>query len=79
LLISDTYNILPPIQMLGYLVDPKVKFQIVDKNHLPDITNGFTDIFLLNPSDFLKAGIEKIYNSKLQQINDLIWKITKST
>lgn len=79
LLISDTDNILPPIQMLGYLVDPKVRFQIVDKNHLPEITNGFTDIFLFKPSDFLKAGIEKVYNSKLQQINDLLWKITKST
>ncbi|MHC5609469.1 MAG: glycosyltransferase family 39 protein [Nostoc sp.] len=79
LLISDTDNILPPIQMLGYLVDPKVKFQIVEKNHLPEITNGFTDIFLFNPSELLKAGIEKIYNSKLQQINDLMWKITKST
>ncbi len=79
LLITDTDNILPPIQMLSYLVDQKVRFQIVDKNHLPEITNGFTDIFLFKPSDFLKAGIEKIYNSKLQQINDLIWKITKST
>jgi len=79
LLISDTDNILPPIQTLGHLVDPKVRFQIVAKNQLPEITNSFTDIFLLNPSDFLKAGIKKIYSSKLQQINDSLWKITKST
>ncbi|MCC5627527.1 glycosyltransferase family 39 protein [Nostoc sphaeroides] len=78
LLISDA-SIIPPIQILGHLVDPKVRFQLVKKNQLPEITNGFTDIFLFRPSDFLKAGIEKIYNSKLQQINDLLWKITKST
>ncbi|MEH2253931.1 glycosyltransferase family 39 protein [Nostoc sp.] len=78
LLITDD-SIIPSIQILGHLVAPKVQFQIVEPNKLPEITNGFTDIFLFRPSDFLKAGIEKIYNSKLQQINDLLWKITKST
>jgi hypothetical protein len=81
LLISDTDNLLPPVQILGHLVDPKVRFQIVEKNQLPEITNGFTDIFLLlyEPSDFLKAGVEKVYNSKLQQINHFFWKVTKPT
>ncbi|MCC5645440.1 glycosyltransferase family 39 protein [Nostoc sp. CHAB 5824] len=74
LLISDA-SIIPPIQIIGYLVDQKVQFQLVHKNQLPQITNGFTDIFLFHPSDFLKAGIEKIYNSNLQQINDFLWKI----
>ncbi|MEH2455024.1 glycosyltransferase family 39 protein [Nostoc sp.] len=78
LLITDD-NIMPSIQILGHLVAPKVRFQIVEPNKLPDITNGFSDIFLFKPSDFLQTGIEKIYNSKLQQINDLLWKITKST
>ncbi|MEH1942307.1 MAG: glycosyltransferase family 39 protein [Nostoc sp.] len=78
LLISD-YSIIPSIETISYLVDPKVRFQLVNQNQLPEITNGFTDIFLFNPSDFLKAGIEKIYNSKLEQINDFLWKITKST
>jgi uncharacterized membrane protein len=78
LLISDG-SIIPSIQILGHLVDPKVQFQVVKKNRLPEITNGFTDIFLFNSSDSLKAGIEKIYSSKLQQINPLLWKLTKST
>ncbi|MEH2150729.1 glycosyltransferase family 39 protein [Nostoc sp.] len=79
LLISDDNNLLPPIQILGHLVDPKVRFQIVEKNQLPKITNGFSDIFLFlfEPSDFLKAGVEKVYNSKLQQVNAFLWKITK--
>ncbi|MEH2259008.1 hypothetical protein [Nostoc sp.] len=56
-----------------------MQFQIVGKNQLPEITNGFTDIFLFlfEPSDFLKAGVEKVYNSKLQQVDDFLWKITK--
>ncbi|WP_414513791.1 glycosyltransferase family 39 protein [Nostoc sp. PCC 9305] len=79
LLISDEDNIIPPLQVLSELIDPKVQFQIVGKNQLPEITNGFSDIFLFlfEPSDFLKAGIEKVYNSKLQQVNQYLWKITK--
>jgi len=77
LLISDTYII--AIQVLAHSLEPKVRLQVVARNQLPEITNGFTDIFLFKPSDFLKAGIEKIYNSKLQQIDDLLWKIQKST
>ncbi|MBN4006997.1 glycosyltransferase family 39 protein [Nostoc sp. LPT] len=79
LLISDEDNIIPPLQVLSKLIDPKVQFQIVGKNQLPEITNGFTDIFLFlfEPSDFLKAGVEKVYNSKLQQVDDSLWKITK--
>ncbi|MDZ8030699.1 glycosyltransferase family 39 protein [Nostoc sp. DedSLP04] len=80
LLISDEDNIIPPLQVLSNLIEPKVQFQIVGKNQLPEITNGFSDIFLFlfEPSDFLKAGIEKVYNSKLQQVDDFLWKITKA-
>jgi uncharacterized membrane protein len=77
LLISDS-SIIPSIQMLGHLVAPKVRFQLVDANHLPEITNGFTDIFLFNSSDLLKSKIGEIYNSRLQQINDRLWKLTNS-
>ncbi|MBN3926607.1 glycosyltransferase family 39 protein [Nostoc sp. NMS4] len=79
LLISDEDNIIPPLQVLSNLIDPKVQFQIVANNQLPEITNGFSDIFLFlfEPSDFLKAGIEKVYNSKLQQVSPFLWKITK--
>ncbi|MCW5313575.1 hypothetical protein GTQ43_07045 [Nostoc sp. KVJ3] len=76
LLISDADIIL--IQTLGHLLDPKVRLQLVAEQQLPKITNGFTDIFLFKPSDFLKTGIEKIYNSKLQQIDKALWKVTKS-
>ncbi|MCC5618200.1 glycosyltransferase family 39 protein [Nostoc sp. CHAB 5836] len=78
LLISDS-SIIPSIQMLGHLVDPKVQFQLVDVNHLPEITNGFSDIFLFDSSDLLKSKIGEIYHSRLQKINDLLWKLTNST
>ncbi|MFN6481486.1 MULTISPECIES: glycosyltransferase family 39 protein [unclassified Nostoc] len=79
LVIGHEDNLFLEIQILGHLVDPKVQFKLAAKNQLPEITNGFTDIFLflLKPSDFLKTGIEKIYNSKLEQINDLLWKLKK--
>jgi uncharacterized membrane protein len=77
LLISDAYT--TNIQVIGHLVDQNVEFQLVDKNQLPKITNGFSDIFLFMPSDLLKAGVEKVYNSKLQQVNELLWKVKKST
>ncbi len=76
LLISDR-NIVPEIQILGHLVVPKVKFQVVPENQLPEISSDFSDIFLLQPSDFLKAGIEKNYNLKLQQIDKFLWKIVQ--
>ncbi|MCL6751097.1 glycosyltransferase family 39 protein [Nostoc sp. CCCryo 231-06] len=77
LLISDGSII--AIQTLADLLDPKVRLQLVYPYKLPEITTGFTDIFLFKSSDFLKAGIEKIYNSKLQQIDKSLWKITEST
>ncbi|MFN6500702.1 MAG: glycosyltransferase family 39 protein [Nostoc sp. DedQUE01] len=78
LLITDG-KIVPEIQILGHLVVPKVRFQIVASNKLPEIPSGFSDIFLFQPSDFLKAGIEKTYNSKLQQIDKFLWKMVKSS
>ncbi|MBD2414335.1 hypothetical protein FACHB389_28615 [Nostoc calcicola FACHB-389] len=65
--------------LIYHLVDPKVKFQIVAPDRLPEVSSGFSDVFLFYPSKFLEAGIDKVYNSKLQQINKLLWKVTKSS
>ncbi|MCF2147521.1 glycosyltransferase family 39 protein [Desmonostoc muscorum LEGE 12446] len=69
------------LQVISHQLDPKVQFQLSQigltrEDKIPEITNGFTDIFLFEPSDFLKAGIERIYNSNLQQINKVFWKLT---
>ncbi|MDZ8185003.1 MAG: glycosyltransferase family 39 protein [Nostoc sp. ChiSLP02] len=78
LLITDA-SVIPTIQILVHLLDEKVKFQVLSPNQLPQITSGFSDIFLFHSSDELKAGIEKIYNSKLVKIDDSLWKIEKSS
>lgn len=64
------------LQLLGHLLEPKVRFQLAAKSQLPDITEGFTDVFLFDPTEFLKAGIEKKYHAKLQQINIYLWKLS---
>jgi uncharacterized membrane protein len=77
LVISD-YGIIS-IQILSHLLEPKVRFKIVSKSEIPEINQGFTDIFLFQPSDLLKAGIEKVYNSKLQQVDNLLYKYSHPT
>lgn len=72
LVITDTHLI--PIQTLSYLLEPKVRFQITTPQaQIPEISNGFSDVFLYTPSDYLKAGIEKVYNSPLKQTHNLLW------
>jgi uncharacterized membrane protein len=75
LLISDSGII--SIQILSHILDPKVRFKIVSQPQIPTITESFTDVFLFNPSDSLKAGIEQVYNSKLKLLNKLLWKTTE--
>ncbi len=71
---------------LSYLLDPKVKLQIVTGNTEPDYLNipkiplGFSDVFILNPSDQFREKIEKEYNTKMTLLfNDsflFLWKLT---
>ncbi|MEH2169848.1 MAG: glycosyltransferase family 39 protein [Nostoc sp.] len=64
---------------LSYLVQPKVQFQLVKDRSIPNIIDGFTDIFLLNPSDTWRKQIETNYNYKTFVVysdkNYLLWKI----
>ncbi|MDZ7954295.1 glycosyltransferase family 39 protein [Nostoc sp. DedQUE09] len=64
---------------LSYLLEPKVQFQLVKDRSIPNIPNGFTDIFLLNPSDSWRKQIETNYNYKTFVVygdnNYLLWKI----
>ncbi|MEH2081963.1 MAG: hypothetical protein V7K89_18890 [Nostoc sp.] len=64
---------------LSYLVQPKVQFQLVKDRSILNIPDGFTDIFLLNPSDSWRKKIETNYNYKTFVMygdnNYLLWKI----
>lgn len=85
LLISSSFGInFGNSLALSYLLDPKVRLQIVTGNTQPDFMNipkipqGFSDVFFLNPSDPFREKIEKEYNWTLKLIyNDShlwLWK-----
>jgi uncharacterized membrane protein len=64
LLISDSSGInYGNVFSLSYLVEPKVRFLLVKDNDIPKIPKGFTDVFLLNPSETWRKEIEKKYKS----------------
>ncbi|BAY77555.1 hypothetical protein NIES25_40180 [Nostoc linckia NIES-25] len=67
---------------LSYLLEPKVRFLLINNQKIPKITNEFTDIFLLNPSDSWRKLIEQKYNVKTNIIYRdnyySIWKLTKT-
>ncbi|BAZ28825.1 hypothetical protein NIES4074_12600 [Cylindrospermum sp. NIES-4074] len=64
---------------LSYLVEPKVKFQLVKQQVIPQIPNGFSDIFLFNPSESWRQAIKAKYQSKTIIIygdkHYLVWKL----
>lgn len=82
LIISNTSDInLGDIISLSYLLAPKVKFQLVVDPKIPKIPDGFSDVFLFYPSQFLQQGIKKEYNAKLEPIFKVgivrLWKLVR--
>ncbi|WP_375494197.1 glycosyltransferase family 39 protein [uncultured Nostoc sp.] len=81
LLISDALgNNYGNVFSLSYLLEPKVRFLLVNNQKTPKIPNGFTDVFLLNPSDTWRETIEKKYQLKTDIVYSddyySIWKLT---
>ncbi len=75
LLISNSFGInFGNIFSLSYLLNPKVKLQLVNGStqpdflHIPKIPQGFSDLFILNTSDEFRGKIEKEYYSKLEAV-----------
>ncbi len=66
---------------LSYLLEPKTRFVLVNNQKIPKITNEFTDIFLLNPSDNWRELIEKKYKVQTEIVYGdnyySVWKLTK--
>ncbi|MEH2289525.1 glycosyltransferase family 39 protein [Nostoc sp.] len=82
LLISDASgNHDGDIFSLSYLLNPKVRFLLVKNQKIPKIPDGFTDIFLLNPSDIWSKIIETKYKLKTDIVYSdnyySIWKLAK--
>lgn len=82
LLISDASGInYGNVFSLSYLLEPKVRFLLVQDQRIPKIPDGFTDVFLLNPSYNWRQIIEKRYNLKTEIVYSdnyySVWKLTK--
>ncbi|WP_375511332.1 glycosyltransferase family 39 protein [uncultured Nostoc sp.] len=83
LLVSDALgNNYGNVFSLSYLLEPKVRFLLVNNQKIPNIPDGFSDVFLLNPSDTWRATIEKKYNLKTDIVYSdqyySVWKLAKS-
>ncbi|MBD2499630.1 glycosyltransferase family 39 protein [Anabaena azotica] len=66
---------------LSYIVEPKVRFQLLKDQTVPTIPNDFTDIFLLNPTNAWRQQIVRKYQLKPNLVygddDYLIWKLVK--
>ncbi|MGF2034370.1 MAG: glycosyltransferase family 39 protein [Nostoc sp. CmiVER01] len=84
LLISDALgNNYRNVFSLSYLLEPKVRFLLVNNQQILKIPDGFADVFLLNPSDNWRETIEKNYNLKTDIVYSnqyySVWKLVKSS
>ncbi|MDF5724525.1 MAG: glycosyltransferase family 39 protein [Rhizonema sp. PD37] len=62
LLISSTYSLnIGDLMSLSHLLDDKVKMLLGGERSLPQIPEGFSDIFLYNPSKKFKSKLEKFF------------------
>jgi uncharacterized membrane protein len=82
LLISDNYNDnYEKLLSLSYLLQPKVRLQLVKFKSISKIYPGFKNIFLFNPSPTLKKEIEKKYQSQAKIVyknqHTSLWKLVK--
>lgn len=63
---------------LSYLLENKVKLQVVPGENLPKIPDGFSEIFLFYPSKKLQLNLEKDDNYKLDSVypNGNLWRLS---
>jgi uncharacterized membrane protein len=83
LLISDSVGInYGNIFSLSYLTQPKVRFQLMQNQDIPNIPDGFSDIFILNPADTWREQIATKYQSQTNIVYKdeyySLWKLVKS-
>jgi uncharacterized membrane protein len=81
LLISTNYRANQgEILSLSYLLDPKTKLLLASEPLPPQIPNGFSDVFLFNPSKGFRTTMETQQKQKIVPVgaSDFrLWKLTK--
>jgi uncharacterized membrane protein len=65
------------LEIIGHLVNRKTMFQVLGKNDIPKMHKDFSEIFVFKNSPLLRSNVEKVYNSPLKMVNDLLWKVEK--
>jgi uncharacterized membrane protein len=82
LIISSYYRAnLGELLSMSYLLNSKVKLQLVSEPNIPKVPKGFSDIFVFNPSVTLKSGLERAYNYQVKPIEPRelqLWKLKNS-
>ncbi|ACB53961.1 unknown [Crocosphaera subtropica ATCC 51142] len=72
LIVSDFWFV--NVISLSHLLDPKVKFQLVVEPDIPSIKEGYSDIFLYQPSENLKTQLSEDYQLEAVR-KPLLWKL----
>ncbi|NEO21929.1 MULTISPECIES: glycosyltransferase family 39 protein [unclassified Moorena] len=71
LVVSNVSSVNPgDVISLSYLLNPQVKLQLVIPPTIPDIPQGFSDVFLFYPSDHLQQGLEEKYSTKIEWFDE---------
>ena len=82
LLVSSTYGINTTILLsFSYILDPKVKLQLVTEPNIPQINKSFSDVFLFNTSEVFRFEIAKQQNFEIEPVQSidkpLLWRLVK--
>jgi uncharacterized membrane protein len=81
LITNDAGNNSINILSLSSLIEPNVRFLLVQGNNIPKISKNYSNIFLLNPSDTLRRSIEKKYQMNINIIYQgeysSLWKLSE--
>ncbi|MEW6491017.1 MAG: glycosyltransferase family 39 protein [Cyanobacteriota bacterium] len=81
LLITSYYRAnLGELLSMSYLLNEKVRLQLISEPNIPKIPQGFSDIFVFNPSQGLKSGIGQNSNYTIVPISPKelqLWKLKK--
>lgn len=78
LLISSNNSLnIGDLMSLSHLLKDKVKMQLVIEPDIPNIPNGFSDIFLYNPSKIFQSKLEKIYTLNVIYKRGRLWRLEK--
>ncbi|MFN6571356.1 glycosyltransferase family 39 protein [Dendronalium sp. ChiSLP03b] len=80
LLISSNNSLnIGDLMSLSHLLNDKVHMQLLIEPNMPQVPDGFSDIFLYNPSKVFQSKLEKIYKLNSAYKRGRLWQLEKKT